>query len=188
MANNDYYSVVRRFRDLTTEGQKEFLKEIFIEGYFGSYVENKVARVAETHGKEDTEEYREDLEKRVERAVDSLLKDLNSSDEELKCRIFERFVGSYGSVVSTTKKEICGFNHDFTDWVEGEGTIPVFDEDGDVDGFAFGKFYTRQCYYCGTVEKVYSEEAMKQKEHESEYCKNRLGKNQTYIMKRKNEN
>lgn len=188
MANNDFYSVVRRFRDLSTEGQIEFLKEIFIEGYFGSYIENKTARVAETHGKEDTAEFREDLEKRVDRTVDSLLKDLNSNDEELKCRIFERFIGSYGRVVSETKKEICGFNHDYTNWVEQEGTIPVFDEDGDIEGYAIGKFYTRQCYYCGIVEKVYSEEAKKEKEHEAEYCKEHLGKNQTYIMRRNDKN
>lgn len=163
MANNDFYSVVHRFRELNTDGQKSFLKEIFVDGYFGAYVDIKVKEYRKRCMEEgdyipnrgEVEEYRETIQNRVDGVFDSLLEALNSNDEQLKSELFEKFLENYKDIIALSKIKICGTDHDFTEWKEKEGTIPVFSNGGSVEGYTLGRYFERKCYYCGTVEKEY---------------------------------
>lgn len=168
MDNNiekEAYFLMMRFENLSEEGQKAFLKELFVEKIFGNYINNKVETFKQPIGREEyipskqeVDEYKETLVNRINNAVDPLLDSLYSDDEEFKCRIFEKFIKNYCNVAKEAREGICGDKHDFSKWVEEEGTIPSYDENGEVTGFGYGVYRTRKCYCCGKIEKVYPTE------------------------------
>lgn len=187
MDKNDYNSLIDRFKNLNSTNQDKFLKELFVGEYFKSYIECKVNNAKNMLGEEFNDEekikYKNELEKKVNTAVDLIIKDLDSKDEELKCRIFERFIDNYSEISYRIKKDICGYNHQFSNWEEIDGKVPNYDEDANIDGYHSGKYFERICSYCGFTEKAYDEEHKACIEKEDEYLKNYLGKKQRYITK-----
>ena len=169
MSNNDIYFLIRKYRELSTEEQNEFLKEIFVNGYFGSYESNVVdgfkktlSKGSNNPNKEETEKYRQELENKINKVVDLFLDNINSRDEELKRRIFQKFLSSYENIALNTKKEICGEKHDFSGWEKVEGKVPIYDEDGKFEEYFKGEYFVRECYYCGAIEKAYSKEEIEE--------------------------
>jgi len=186
--NNNYEQeanlLMMRFENLSEEGQKKFLKKIILERYFNNYVNSKVEILTKPTGRNEyapkeseIQEYKESTIKKVDTIVDSFLDSLSSDDETFKSRLFDKFIKNYCNLAKDIKEGICGYTHDFSEWNEEQGTIHVYDEYGEIVGFRQGTFYTRQCNYCGKIEKVYSLEAAKQVEGRYEYWENMRNNN-----------
>ena len=182
MRNNEIYDLVVKFRNLSDEGQKEFLKELVLKGYLNNYVDYEVSKFTPQAAPISTYEgvkqaYKERLEEKVEKTIDQTIEQLKSNDEELKCRLFSRFIDSYDQVVDEERKNICSGCHDFSRWEERLGERPRFNELGEIESFYCGTWYERRCFYCGTIEKAWNNEQKNQLTEEQRLLK--LKRNQS---------
>jgi hypothetical protein len=176
MKNNEIRDLIVKFRNLSEEGQKEFIKELMINGYLPNFVDYKVDKFVPSVGTKSIYEsaknsYKERLEEKIDKTINKTLGQLRSSDEELKYRLFDRFLECYDKVVQEERVNICNEVHDFSGWVEKDGERPIFDKYGNIDTFAYGKWFERQCYYCGTIQKAWDVEQKKMLEEQQKTLK-----------------
>lgn len=151
---------------LSNEEQIALLKKLIWKTLAHEYIERKTDAFARGVGfsskndeitEEDIEKYRDTLVNKTGKAVYSMVDTMLGDDDELKYRVFEKFIERYRGTEKEAREEICKYQHDFNDWETKEGRRPVFDEDGDVEGQCWGKYYKRTCKYCGTYQIAYSE-------------------------------
>lgn len=159
---NEIYDLIVKFRNLTNEEQKEFLKQIILKEYVPGFVDYKVDRYVPPVSVKQVQEsaknaYRERLEQNIDRTLDQTIDQLRSTDEKLKYRLFGNYIDNFDIVIKKEREEICGEIHDFSEWEERVGERPIFNEFGIIEGFCCGKWFQRQCYYCGTIQKAWDE-------------------------------
>lgn len=164
------------FANLTPEEKKAALKSLIWGELAHDYVDRKAdaykrgvfACPGVVISEENAQKYRDREFNKTSEALGALLETMFGEDDELKFRIFSKFIDVYSSIEYATRKEFCGFAHNYTPWKEIEGTRPQFSLDGDIEGTCWGKFSKRVCKYCSTSEKAYSEESKKYQENEAE--------------------
>lgn len=95
--------------------------------------------------------------------------DLSKLDDELYFRVIKRAINNYKTVIEEEKEQICSERgyHDFDKWIiKKEDRVPKIcysdDLDREPDGIYYirGISYSRECKYCGKIEKVYNETQM----------------------------
>lgn len=184
---NERVDILFEISRLPKEKQKQLAKTLigrtigyeFIERTIEAYEAGNLSMAIPS--KEKVEEQRIRLCDDVSSTLNSMLDTIFGKDDELKFRIFKEFIDKYGRIEEETRKEICGFNHDFTDWYETIGDVPQYDEDGDIDGYISNKKYLeRKCKYCGEKQQAYSEYHKQRQEEETEYWANYIKSEPTY--------
>ncbi len=164
------------FANLTPEEKQAFLKSLIWGELAHDYVDRKAAAYkrgvfsgpSDVISEENAQKYRDREFNKTSAALGALLETMFGEDDELKFRIFSKFIDAYSSIEYATRKEICRYDHDYSDWKKTEGVRPQFSLDGDIEGTCWGKFSKRVCEYCGTSERAYSEESKKYQENEAE--------------------
>ena len=184
MSNNEVYNIIEKFRSLTADEQKEFLKRIVLNEYTNGFIDYKVDNFVPPVSVKQVHEgakkaYRERLEEQTNKAIDKTIDVLRSSDEELKYKLFGEYVDGFAARYDNIKKSICGETHDFPEeWNEKIGERPRFNELGSIEGYYVGNWFERTCRYCGTIQKAWNE---KEKQELTEKYKKQ--KSKTYGMK-----
>ena len=157
------------FANLTPEEKKAALKSLIWGELAHEYIDRKAdaykrgvfACPGVVITEENAQNYRDREVAKTTETLDSFFETMFGEDDELKFRIFSRIINDYNGIEHETRKEFCGFAHNYTPWAEIEGRRPQFSLDGDIEGTCWGKFSKRVCTYCGTSEKAYSEEGKK---------------------------
>jgi hypothetical protein len=176
MKNSEIRDLIVKFKNLSEEEQNTFIKELIINGYLSNYVDNKTNKFVPPVGNKNVHDsaknsYKERLEEKIDKTLNQTLEQLRSPDEVLKYRLFDRFLENYDKVVQEERVNICNEVHDFSRWIEKDGERPIFDKYGNIDTFAYGKWFERQCYYCGTIQKAWDVEQKKSLEENQKTLK-----------------
>lgn len=160
MVNNNKMNgidVLCKFYQLSDEEQKEVLKRLI-----SSTVKNGLKE----------EEKTDDMISDLDKASTSLIDTIYSEDEELKNSVFKHFVKNYDSLVQQKREELCGDNHDFTEWCKELVERPHYTLDGENDETCYAPTYVRVCKKCGLKQIAYSKSQRKNMEVYTEYRKN----------------
>ena len=167
------------FENLSKEDQQQFVKTIIWKTIAHEYIERNTEIIANITIKgnhlteEEVEKYRAKLVNEINEALCSLINTMFSDDEELKYRVFCKFINDYSYVEKKIRKDICGFNHSFTNWEKTVGKVPIYDEDGEIERYSNKKEYLKRiCKYCGKEQKAYDEEHKEYIEQETKYYDN----------------
>ena len=189
---NERVDIDYKFGKLSNEAQQKLAKTLIWKKIVHDYIERKtdsftngVFGVTNT-SEEDVDRFRINLVKDSFKALEQMLDTIFGEDEELKFRIFQKFIDSYNELERKTKNEICGYNHTFSEWKEKVGDVPQYDEDGELEGYISDKkYFERTCTYCGEVQQAYSEYHKKKIEAETEYWANRFPQKKVILNRRK---
>lgn len=180
-----------KFRELSNDSQQKLIYTLIWKKLVHGFIERKTDSFANgifdatIPSKEDVDRFRTKLVDNSYKALEPMLNTIFGDDEELKFRIFQKFIDSYNDLERKTRKEICGYNHTFTEWEETVGDVPQYDEDGYIEGYISDKKYLkRTCTYCGEVQKAYSKYHKKKIEDDTEYWANRFPKKASYAKQR----
>ena len=175
-----------RFSKLNNNDQQQLAKTLIWKKLVHEYIEKQTDLFAKGYlgidapTKEQIEEYRSNLVIESGAALHSLIDTMFGEDEELKYGIFKKFVDSYRELKKKTKKEICGNNHNFTEWKEITCEEPQYDEEGQLVEYMSGKtYFERTCAYCGEVQRAYSESQKENIEELTDFladCYKNIGK------------
>lgn len=176
---------------LSKEGQKKLIKVLIWKNLIHEFIERKTNSFAngilgiDNPSKDDIEKYRIGLVNDSAMALELLLDTIFGEDEELKFRVIQKFVDEYMELESSTKKEICRHNHNFSNWEVKVGEVPFYDEDGEIDGYIDGKeYFERTCTYCGEVQKAYSNYHMQLVEESEKHMNNNYPQKLIYDKKK----
>lgn len=197
--------VERAFEKLGVKEQKELVKTLIWKTIAHEYIERKTD--AFKNGKftdypnvkfagdpnveiseEDVQISRYNLVNKVADAVYPMVDAMFCDDDELKYRIFQKFITSYGRVEQEVRKQICGYHHDYSEWKTVVGERPVFNLDGEVSYHAEGTYYMRECKYCGEQQKAYSEGHKCEIEDETKYIGKLFPKKLIFTSDNRKEN
>lgn len=184
------------FMNLSDEAKIKVAKTLIWQTIAHNYIEAETAIYASFASakpelnitEEMIEEKRSKLVTKVGKAVDIMVNDMLGDDIELKFKMFDHFVENMGRVNFEVRKGICGYNHDFTEWEEKIGSVPVYDEDGDIEGYVDNRqYFERKCKYCGKVEKAYSEGHKIKIEGDDEYWRKTIANPKRYVLQDKKQ-
>lgn len=169
--------IIERFENLDDEGQKRVVKALIGERILTPYI--NTGRVAFGYNNIFVlEDSSDELTKKVTSACkvfDTLLDTMYGDDEELKNRIVLKFLENYKNTVKETKKEICGDEHQYSEWCVKIGKVPYYAREIEhlKDIASEGQCFERKCKYCGTVQKAYTEEQKNALEYTINLWKNK---------------
>lgn len=174
MVNNKMngIDVLCKFYQLSEEEQKEVLKRLITSTIKDGLKEE-----------EKTSEMISDLDK----VTTSLLDTVYSEDEELKNSVFKHFVKNYDNLVQLKREELCGDNHDFTEWDKELVERPHYNLDNDGET-CYAPTYVRVCNKCGFKQVAYSKSQRKNMEVYTEYRRKNPSKMKKLINKPNTEN
>ena len=159
----EVYDLIVRFRNLSNEDQKEFLKSIIIYDNFDGYVENEVKEYKPPVSYPGAKSgFKERLENKIEQIIDKTFNVLKSQDRKLKYRLFSKYIDDFDKTLHITKEEICGEEHDYSEWEEKIGERPRFNASGQIESFYCGTWFQRECHYCGKLQKAWDEKQKKE--------------------------
>ncbi len=176
--NKKCEEVESSFKNLSNDEKKKVLKKLIWETIAHEYIEKETDAFKRgvfacgpnvEISDEAVEKHRMRLEVEAGSTVLPMVDTILGDDDELKYRLFDKFIDWYKIAVPETKEEICKYDHDYTDWEIVIGDRPVFDLDGDVEYHAIGEYYMKKCKYCGHTEKAYSKEHMSRIDKDNEY-------------------
>ena len=159
MVNNEKMNgidVLCKFYQLSEEEQKKVLKRLI-----SSTVKNGLKE----------EEKTDDMISDLDKASTSLIDTIYSEDEELKNSVFKYFVKNYDSLVQQKREELCGDNHEFTEWEKDVVERPHYDLDIDNEP-CYAPIYVRVCKNCGFKQVAYSKSQRKDLDAYTEYKRN----------------
>lgn len=159
MVNNnkmDGIDVLCKFYQLSEEEQKNVLKRLLV-----TTVRNGLKE----------EEQTVPMFVDIDKATTSLLDLVYSEDEELKNSVFKHFVQNYENIVQQKREELCGDDHDFTEWGKELVERPRYELDKDFES-CYAPIYVRECKKCGMKQIAYSKSQRKNMEVYTEYKRN----------------
>ena len=117
------------------------------------------------------EEKTDDVISDLDKTSTSLIDLVYSDNEELKNGVLKRFVKDYESVVQQTREELCGSEHDFSEWEKDVVERPRYELDKD-DQTCYAPIYIRKCNKCGFRQVAYSKSQRKDLDAFTEYKRN----------------
>lgn len=171
--------------ELTNKDQQAIIKNYLWETIVHEYVERRARAYSNDFADNitfsDLAKFELDLSESLDNVLNQMLDTMFGEDEELKFRIFQKFINSYVGLEEETRKEICGYNHTFTEWKKNVGKVPQYDEDGKIISYLSDKdVFERKCTYCGELQRAYSENHKKMIERETDYWANRFPKERRF--------
>ena len=167
-----HIDVLCKYYQLSEEEQKMVLRKLFVTTVKDGLKEEKT----------------NDMVSDASKATNSLIDLIYSDDEELKNSVFEHFVKNYENLVQQKREELCGDNHDFTEWERKMVERPHYNLDGESSEACYAPLYIRVCKKCGAKQVAYSKSQRKNIEVYTEYKRNHLAKEKKLINKPIKEN
>ena len=163
MKKSDINRFIEEFKTFSTEEKNTILKELCIEEYLNSYIDNKMVEkygniIVDKESIQTIISFRDKLKESSINKLDMLLSIFNDN-KDLRNELLNRLFNNIDSIIEDEKSHVCEkCNHSFSEWNEtSSNEVPVYDLDGCISYYGVGVIYSRTCSKCGLNQIAYNE-------------------------------